>query len=85
MVLYDYSEKLFREVFMKKGDVLILFNSINKVNIYMYLFFLYIRELCVLYDLFVYFILIIKIVVNILFVKYELYIKMLISCVIIYG
>lgn len=59
MVLYDYSEKLFREVFMKKGDVLILFNSINKVNIYMYLFFLYIRELCVLYDLFVYFILII--------------------------
>lgn len=78
MVLYDYSEKLFREVFMKKGDVLILFNSINKVNIYMYmyLFFLYIRELCVLYDLFVYFILIIKIVVNILFVKYELYIKM---------
>lgn len=75
MVLYDYSEKLFREVFMKKGDVLILFNSINKVNIYMYLFFLYIRELCVLYDLFVYFILIIKIVVNILFVKYELYIK----------
>lgn len=76
MVLYDYSEKLFREVFMKKGDVLILFNCINKVNIYMYLFFLYIRELCVLYDLFVYFILIIKIVVNILFVKYELYIKM---------
>lgn len=76
MVLYDYSEKLFREVFMKKGDVLILFNSINKVNIYMYRFFLYIRELCVLYDLFVYFILIIKIVVNILFVKYELYIKM---------
>lgn len=76
MVLYDYSEKLFREVFMKKGDVLILFNSINKVNIYMYLFFLYIRELCVLYDLFVYFILIIKIVVNILFVKYELYIEM---------
>lgn len=76
MVLYDYSEKLFREVFMKKGDVLILFNSINKVNIYMYLFFLYIRELCVLYDLFVYFILIIKIVVNILFVKYELYRKM---------
>lgn len=76
MVLYDYSEKLFREVFMKKGDVLILFNSINKVNLYMYLFFLYIRELCVLYDLFVYFILIIKIVVNILFVKYELYIKM---------
>lgn len=76
MVLYDYSEKLFREVFMKKGDVLILFNSINKVNIYMYLFFLYIRELCVLYDLFVYFILIIKIVVNFLFVKYELYIKM---------
>lgn len=76
MVLYDYSEKLFREVFMKKGDVLILFNSINKVNIYMYLFFLYIRELCVLYDLFVYFILIIEIVVNILFVKYELYIKM---------
>lgn len=76
MVLYDYSEKLFREVFMKKGDVLILFNSINKVNIYMYLFFLYIRELCVVYDLFVYFILIIKIVVNILFVKYELYIKM---------
>lgn len=70
MVLYDYSEKLFREVFMKKGDVLILFNSINKVNIYMFLFFLYIRELCVLYDLFVYFILIIKIVVNILFVKY---------------
>lgn len=76
MVLYDYSEKLFREVFMKKGDVLILFNSINKVNIYMRLFFLYIRELCVLYDLFVYFILIIKIVVNILFVKYELYRKM---------
>lgn len=76
MVLYDYSEKLFREVFMKKGDVLILFNSINKVNLYMYLFFLYIRELCVLYDLFVYFILIIKIVVNILFVKYELYRKM---------
>lgn len=61
MVLYDYSEKLFREVFMKKGDVLILFNSINKVNIYMYLFFLYIRELCVfLDDLFVYFILNIK-------------------------
>lgn len=76
MVLYDYSEKLFREVFMKKGDVLILFNSINKVNLYMYLFFLYIRELCVLYDLFVYFILIIEIVVNILFVKYELYRKM---------
>lgn len=61
MVLYDYSEKLFREVFMKKGDVLILFNSINKVNIYMFLFFLYIRELCVfLDDLFVYFILNIK-------------------------
>lgn len=78
MALYDYSEKSPREVSMKKGDVLTLLNSTNKVNTYMYmhLFLLYIRELCVLHDSSVYFILIIKIVVNISFAKHELYTKM---------
>lgn len=32
MALYDYSEKSPREVSMKKGDVLTLLNSTNKVN-----------------------------------------------------
>lgn len=61
MALYDYSEKSPREVSMKKGDVLTLLNSTNKVNTYMRLFLLYIRELCVfLDDSSVYFILNIK-------------------------
>lgn len=33
MALYDYSEKSPREVSMKKGDVLTLLNSTNKVNV----------------------------------------------------
>lgn len=33
MALYDYSEKSPREVSMKKGDVLTLLNSTNKVII----------------------------------------------------
>ncbi len=31
MALYDYTEKSPREVSMKKGDVLVLLNSANKV------------------------------------------------------
>jgi len=40
MALFDYTEKSPREVSMKKGDVLILLNSNNKVcifNIYKFL------------------------------------------------
>ena len=33
MALYDYTEKSPREVSMKKGDVLTLLNSSNKVSI----------------------------------------------------
>lgn len=32
MALYDYTEKSPREISMKKGDVLTLLNSANKVN-----------------------------------------------------
>ena len=32
MALYDYTEKSPREVSMKKGDILTLLNSTNKVN-----------------------------------------------------
>lgn len=34
MALFDYTEKSPREVSMKKGDVLILLNSNNKVCIF---------------------------------------------------
>lgn len=34
MALYDYTEKSPREVSMKKGDVLTLLNSNNKVNVF---------------------------------------------------
>lgn len=33
MALYDYTEKSPREVSMKKGDVLTLLNSANKVTV----------------------------------------------------
>ena len=33
MALYDYTEKSPREVSMKKGDILVLLNSTNKVII----------------------------------------------------
>lgn len=42
MALFDYTEKSPREVSMKKGDVLILLNSNNKVYIFnLYYIFLY--------------------------------------------
>lgn len=36
MALYDYTEKSPREVSMKKGDVLTLLNSNNKVKLIVY-------------------------------------------------